>query len=460
MPDEAESRADDWWRRPLRSLVCGRRVILAGGVAAGWTPTVPRLRELGATDALVVATEGCGAGPQPEATTVVAEPDPALGFMQRVRASIAMVGHPPAEIVDAISAFDPDRSAVVIGTFLNESPELAGRPMLAHRKPEWLALEDKLVVDALLDRAGIDRSPSTVVPLAEAGQTWRSHDRGCGSVWSIDATSGYHGGASGTRWVTSDDEAARVTDEFRSLGSRVRIMAFLEGVATSIHGIVLPAGIAVMRPVELVTLRRRHELVYSGCATFWDPPDAFRHEMRDAARRMGEQLRAEVGYRGAFTLDGVATADGFRPTELNPRYGAGLATLMRGSDVPLVLVMDLVVAGVPLDITAADLEHTLVNHADAHRAGGTWSVHGGTPEPIDNRVAAFDGEAWRWLDDGAEGDAVVVSSTRFCRASFVPERTPIGPSVGPRAAAFWTFLDSTAGSSIGPLRAPPDVAAD
>ena len=39
---------DVWWRRPLTDLVAGRRVIFAGGVAAGWSPLVPIVRELGA----------------------------------------------------------------------------------------------------------------------------------------------------------------------------------------------------------------------------------------------------------------------------------------------------------------------------------------------------------------------------------------------------------------------------
>ena len=60
------------------------------------------------------------------------------------------------------------------------------------------------------------------------------------------------------------------------------------------------------------------------------PAGGVREEMREAARRVGEQLRAEVEFRGAFTLDGVATADGFRPTELNPRFGAGLEVITRG----------------------------------------------------------------------------------------------------------------------------------
>ena len=159
-------------------------------------------------------------------------------------------------------------------------------------------------------------------------------------------------------------------------------MPFLDGIATSIHGIVLPDGVVALRPVEMVTLRRGHELRYAGCATFWDPPDAIRE--RDARAPHGASanvLRDEVDFRGAFTLDGVATVDGFRPTELNPRFGAGLGVITRGlGDTPLHLVLDLVVAG----IRAGDLRRR--PRARDPRptptpaaSGGTWQLHVDTP---------------------------------------------------------------------------------
>ena len=96
---------------------------------------------------------------------------------------------------------------------------------------------------------------------------------------------------------------------------RVRVMPFLEGIPCSIHGVVFPEGVATFRPVEMVTLRRPREsgrLRYAGAATFWDPPDDDREVMRDLARRVGE-LRRRVGYRGAFTVDGVLAAEAFCP---------------------------------------------------------------------------------------------------------------------------------------------------
>ena len=69
----------------------------------------------------------------------------------------------------------------MFGSFLTESPTLVGRPFVAHRRPEWVALEDKTTVDALLDRAGVARAPSIVVAVGEAAATWRRLDVGAGT---------------------------------------------------------------------------------------------------------------------------------------------------------------------------------------------------------------------------------------------------------------------------------------
>lgn len=450
----------DWWQGPLRELVAGRRVILAGGVAAGWTPLVAPLRAVGAGEILVVALEKAGAGPQPECAVVVHdEPDVPGDPMAALRAGVHKLAAPPPAIVAAVDAFDPDRDAVVLAVFLGESPTFASRPVVAHRRPEWVAYEDKTRLDALLQRAGVTGAPSIVVPVGDAAAARRGLDVGAGTVWAADATHGYHGGGALTRWVTDDARAVEVTAELATQCERVRIMPFLDGVATSIHGLVLPDGVAVLRPVELVTLRHGHELRYSGCATFWDPPAAVRDEMRAAARAVGEALRRTVGFRGAFTLDGVATVDGFRPTEVNPRFGAGLSVITRGLDgVPLPLVLDLVVAGRPLGISAADLETEILAVADASRSGGTWQIHCATPQVVEDGHVCFDGTDWRWAAGDEPADGIVAAAEGFARVMFKASRTPVGPSVGLRAASFWRFADREIRTRVGPLTAPPDLA--
>ena len=212
-----------------------------------------------------------------------------------------------------------------------------------------------------------------------------------------------------------------------------------------------------------MTLRRGRQLVYTGCATFWDPPDEIRSEMRSIARRAGEQLRDDINFRGTFTIDGVARRDGFWPTELNPRFGAGLNTIARATgDIPILLIHDLIVAGHSPGLSMSELEAQLVEHADTHRAGGTWQLLTTSTDRIDKRSVTAGRASWHWSNDGRTpndedpSDGVVSAGPGFARCWFEPSRTPVGPSVAERAAAFWRFAEPELGIGDGDLVAPSD----
>ena len=434
---------EDWWLSPLRSVFGGRRLVLAGATAAAWTEHLPLLRAAGVSDVLVVAS-GWGAGEHPDVSTVVVETPGGLSLMGQLRHDEAVVADPPAEVRSALDAFDPTGDALVLGSFLNTSPELAGRPFLTHRRPAWVALEDKIVVDAFWDRAGIPRLPSVVADVDDAALVAASVDRGAGTVWAADAREGFHGGASQTYWVADGESRAAALAGLRPVADRVRVMPFLEGVPCSIHGIVLPDGIAVLRPVEMVTLRRERRFVYAGCATWWDPPADIRETMRAVARAVGTQLSADVDFRGTFTVDGVVDAAGFWPTELNPRFGAGINAIARASGVPVLLLNDLVTAGHELGRAATTVEAELVERADAHRGGGTWMAG----------LALHGDPGTRVLDDG-----VVTIGDGFVRCVWNPSTTPVGPSTAPRACQFWAEVDRWLGTNIGPLTPATDLGA-
>ena len=127
----------------------------------------------------------------------------------------------------------------------------------------------------------------------------------------------------------------------------------------------------------------------------------------------------------------MATADGFRPTELNPRFGAGLGVITSGLDgLPLHLVLDLVVSGRELDISATELEALLLAAADANRSGGTWQLHVDTPVEVSGRAARYEDGTWRWAGPDERRDGVVVAKDGYARISFEAANTPVGPSVG------------------------------
>jgi hypothetical protein len=431
---------DEWWIEPMRRVFAGRSVVLAGAMGASWTEHIELLRSVGASKLLVVATQGRGAGPLPDVPTVIVEPGAGLSPMERIHAGDRILREPTSEIVDAVEAFDPAGEALVVATFLSTVSTLAGRATVAFRRPEWLALEDKVVVDAFWDRAGIERQPSRVVPLEEARRAASELDRGDGTVWAADAREGFHGGATQTYWVRDDASRDRAASGLARVCDSVRVMPFLEGVPCSIHGIVLPDGVAVLRPVEMVTLRRGHEFSYAGCATYWDPDPAIREQMRAVARRAGDRLREEVDFRGTFTVDGVATSDGFWPTELNPRFGAGILTIARGAGIPMMLVNDLIVGGHDLGRTAAELEADIVAHGDARRGGGTWQGGLDIRTELESEPVQYRDGAWAWSRGDGPVDGRVTAGAGFVRCVYEHASTPIGPSTGLRAVAFWDFV--------------------
>lgn len=432
---------DEWWIEPMRVAFGGRSIVLAGSMGAAWSEHIDLLRSVGVLDLLVVATEGRGAGPQPDVPTVIVEPPAGLGQMERIHYADRLLREPTAEMIGAVERFDPRGDAIVIGTFLSTAAELLGRPMIAHRRAEWVALEDKVVIDAFWDRAGIARQPSVVVDLHDAVDAAATIDRGDGTVWAADAREGFHGGAHQTYWVTDHESRNRARARLDAVCDTVRVMPFVEGIPCSVHGIVLPDGIAVLRPVEMVTLRRGTEFVYAGCATYWDPTPAAREQMRSIARRAGEQLAREVDFRGTFTVDGVVAADGFWPTELNPRFGAGIMTIARGTGIPMVLVNDVIVAGHDIGRTAVELEADVLAEGDAHRGGGTWIGGLDCDLEVIDRPVAFDGSRWAWAGPHDEVAGLVTASAGFVRCRYEPTVTPVGRSTGTRAAAFWEFID-------------------
>ena len=127
-------------------------------------------------------------------------------------------------------------------------------------------------------------------------------------------------------WVVDADDAEIAIRAAHLSVRAVRVAAFVEGIPCSVHGFVTDDGIAVFRPVELMVLRGADapRFRFAGAGTIWDPPATDRAEIRAAAGRVGARLREQVGFRGAYTVDGILSARGWVANECNPRFGAGL----------------------------------------------------------------------------------------------------------------------------------------
>ncbi|MEC9070877.1 MAG: hypothetical protein VX938_00800, partial [Myxococcota bacterium] len=292
------------------------------------------------------------------------------GMMQAIHDAQAALTDLPAEVRAAVDRLDPQRAASVIGTIFCSHLPVADRPIFGARPLAWQALEDKMIIDAVWDAVGLRRAPCEVVPLSEGGAAAQRLDSGMGTVWVGDNRDGWHGGASRLHWVRTAEAAHSARTHLSEHCDRVRVMPFLDGIPCSIHGWVFPdSTVIALRPCEMLVFRTPGSgtLCYGGAATSWKPPEPVGGAMRSAALRVGEHLRDTVGYRGSFTLDGVVTAEGFLPTELNPRFGAAIGRMANSMpELPLYLLHLCTAEGLELDYRPHDLERLVIEEAEAN----------------------------------------------------------------------------------------------
>ncbi len=424
-----------------RAMVADRDVVIVGSALAGATKWVDGLRVLGARRCFALAlTTGTGPLPDPDHVDSfvfdVRAPNPSA----EVNALEQLLRDLPAPAAAALDRFDPDGSALVLfPPFTGGVDALGGRPAYGARPARFAALEDKTLNDELFDAAGITRCASTIVAPETASTT--------AAVWSGDARDGFNGGGDFVRWVREADDLGGARSFFAAHCDRVRIAPFLDGVPCSIHGFVCDDGVATFRPVEMLVFRRppdhptRDRFVYGGMATVWDPPGPGRDEMRAAARRMGEVLRSRVDYRGAFTIDGVMTVDGFRPTEMNPRYGGALSyAAVVAPALGLPVLQHRVVAGDGAAVRAGELEAVVVPASDARRWGTGHTL-----------VTTEIGETFSVPVDGGTLHLGPATTGGLVRLEIDPEQVETGRSVAPVVAAAFARADAEFGTNIGPV---------
>ncbi len=440
-----------------RRFVCGAEILME----SAWT--AKRAIDQGATAIAVGATRGTGELPEGVEMRCL-DLGPVATMMEGIRRGEAAMANLDDEVVAWIDAFDPDRSARAILPFITTATQLAGRRGWGARDPRWLALEDKTAIDALWDRIGVAHAPVRVVPLI-ATEVEAAHDalnRGHGTVIAADSKLGWHGGGEFTRWAHDREDARAIVDEFAGAADRVRVMPFLEGVPCSIHGLVFPDYVAVLRPCEMMVLRDpgARQFRYAQAATFWDPPVADREEMRATAKHVGQVLRDDFAFRGAFTIDGVMTEDGFRPTELNPRLGAALAVMGRAFEGLHVHLMNLaIVEGLPIDWRPRALEEALLAKADEVRAAGGMAVVTRSLEP-GKRWYRSVGETWVPCAEDARTVEVEVGphpAGAIIFSRWDPKALVVGERVAPLVCSLLQQLDRELDLGLGAIEPAPDV---
>jgi hypothetical protein len=458
----------DRWERHLAQLFAGRKVICGFEVLAAMTGWVAKLQRWGAQRPLLIA-DGVGTGPLPletEAEIVVMEHPPGQTLTEQVRMRMSPAGWLSAAARSAVESYDPTGEAVwwVSPPALNEP--LLGRPVLGGRPSQQALLEDKLAVDGLLAEVGAATAHGTIAPARHDDLVAASAAVGDGPVvWAGDARDGINGGGDFVRLIRTSEQARAAAAFFADRCDRVRVSPLLEGVPCSVHGIVLPDGVVVLRPLELATLRDDDEgrFIYAGMGTGWSPPEADADEMRALARAVGTHLQAVHGYRGAFGLDGVLTADGFRVTELNPRFSGGMTRFSRVSPAAhLDLVQVNALIGRDVERSAADIEAAALADLDAHRfadvMGLTERVR---PDRTTSAMVTLDDDRLVTTEDEDLAIGVAsfgpASTGGFVRLALHDGSVQPGHRAAPLAVALLRLADELWDTGFGSLSMPLDV---
>jgi len=447
----------------LCSVFAGRSVILAGGFAVSAVRSVDQLRRLGAERFLVVSS-GMGTGNPPEGPDVeliVYEPELAADAIHGFREDEHALRHPSAVVRDALRRFDPGGEAIALAPPFLDVRELDDRRLFGARRLEWVAVEDKTLADELFDAIGVARPRAAVVAADEESilPAANALDRGLGTVWSGDARGGFNGAAELVRWVRDETDRREALDLLTAKCDRVRVAEFVDGVPCSIHGFVVGDGVAAFRPVELVTLRAPAppRLQFCGCATFFDPSSDDVATMRAAVRSVGEWLRTNIGFRGAFTLDGIASGGGWVATECNPRFGAGLGYVDVALPESCLLMLHYAVVEGLADVPSADLAAAVVDASARTRWGNAGMPTTRRLEETSNHRLVGGREGFRAASADEPVDAILSAGPGrtggHVRIELDAARTPSGPSIAPLAVAGFAFADRELGLGIGPLEA-------
>jgi hypothetical protein len=453
----------------LMARYARRPAVLGPGILAARTEFVAWVREVEGS-VLVLATAH-GAGPKPadgDCLVIEVEPPPTSSVSEEMRALDHLARHLPEHAVAAVEAFDPGRRGVWVGgPFVTTDQPILGRPVVSGRPAAFVALEDKMLADDIWDAAGVARAPYAVVPVERDALRMATRDLAgpLGAVWSGDTKEGFNGGGDYVRWVGPDDDwsadQAKALAYFVPRCDRLRVMPFLDGVPCSIHALVLPDGTAVFRPVEISILRDEtaRTFQYGGLSTYWDAPAPDREAMREAARGVGEHLRETYGYRGAFGIDGVLTADGFRPTELNTRASAGFTQVTQLDRKLFALLQDVLVLGEDPGVRVADVE-ALLPLIDADPGGRPVAFVKDAVVGDVTEALTWDGERFDIAPRGQETDDVLVMadtpSGLFAKVQPCAALQP-GVRLATVNRALYDLLRREFGIDLGDLRAAPDL---
>jgi hypothetical protein len=355
----------------------------------------------------------------------------------------------------AVDAFDPDQQALLVVPDPLDPPAAGARPRFGRRPSAWRLLEDKTVVDTVWDILGIRRAPAIVVdPAVDSAAPAASIDQGAGVVCSAQSSGGtVMAGGDGVRWWRRDRSTSPPYTQL-SHSARLRLMPLLEGLPVRLHGFVLPASVVCFPSMEIVALPRPEHSTFLCAGTVRLPVDM--PDLIQGTEDIGAALRFHLGYRGAFAVDGIISADGFMPTDFNARLTSAIEDTSSDLRVLTQATNLLIREGIELDHAVAhDLVETVFSRKTAFTIYGAASqanVHAETQTNVTwsgSRLVVAQSR-------DADGHLTLTPCVRGWQltARLHADRLPTAGPLGLIAPEVFRFSDRIWGTHFGELLPP------
>ncbi len=348
-------------------------------------------------------------------------------------------------------AFDAHQQAVLIAPDPLDPPQAGSRRRLGQRPSMWQLCEDKAVIDVIWDRLGVPRPQSVIADgaqdLAALGSLVDAEHGVVCAVQRIGAPP--TSGAEGIWWWQRTPPLIDAGPQHR-----VKVMPLVPGLPVRLHGMVFVDAAVAFPPMEIVALPRSDTGTFLCCGAVGVLPD--NAELRALTERIGGGLSSVLGYRGAFSVDGILSWTGFLPTDLNTRLTSAMEAAP--ADVRIQLQAANVLAREGVALTEANWIDSLAAQAFDER---TVTVYGATPVAEVGNVelaVRWDGTELRQTDHPAEADGWLSLAPSLrgwtLTARLLRRRLPTSRYAGDHAPATFRFADRTFGTAFGPLDTP------
>ncbi|MFZ4585952.1 MAG: hypothetical protein ACOYNI_12080 [Acidimicrobiia bacterium] len=364
-------------RRVVLEALAGRPLVLVGGSLDFFTPHLHEIRSLGLPTPLVVTSPGTwGAAPADdlyvETQEEIAVDRPGGTVEPDWQRALA---HPAPEVQAALDAHDPAHQAVVMPYFHRKSAAIGDRPFYGQRPDAAAALEGKPVASRWLDEIGVSQpGPWTTAPVArfalEQLFNFYRATKHEGVIVSGDGRGGVPAGGRLTFASKFDDASIdRIIERLGPECDALRVAPFVEGQTIAVHGFVTDHGAAVFDPVEVMGLRfDPGKFFCAGWNTAYQLDPIRLEQARSAFQRVADGMAHDFGYRGALTLDMIATERGIVVNDVNPRPGGGFRWVSElAPELPANLLHYVLAEGQGTDVHPETLE-AIVADARAQRS--------------------------------------------------------------------------------------------